>query len=103
LPLFGAACPLWPLYQALARPHVPFRDLVELAGRTPRRFTCYTIAESRPAEGFGGPQVVRAYMLILPADPAETARPTPVGTSCRICPRAACPARRELSVIGTFE
>jgi predicted transcriptional regulator/transcriptional regulator with XRE-family HTH domain len=103
LPLFGAACPLWPLYQSLARPHVPSRDLIELAGRTPRRFTCYTLAESRLADGFGGPQVMRAHMLILPADPGETARPTPVGTSCRICPRAACPARREPSVIGTFE
>jgi predicted transcriptional regulator/DNA-binding XRE family transcriptional regulator len=100
LPLFGAACPLWPLYQSLARPHVPGRDLIELAGRSPRRFTCYTLAESRPAEGFGGPQVTRAHMLILPADPGEAARASPVGTSCRICPRAECPARREPSVIG---
>jgi predicted transcriptional regulator/DNA-binding XRE family transcriptional regulator len=103
LPLFGAACPLWPLYQALARPHMPTRDLVELVGRAPRHFTCYTLAESRPLDGFGGPQVTRAHMLILPADPGEATPPTPVGTSCRICPRAACPARREPSVIGTFE
>jgi predicted transcriptional regulator/DNA-binding XRE family transcriptional regulator len=100
LPLFGAACPLWPLYQSLARPHVPGRDVVELAGRSPRRFTCYTFAENRAVDGFGGPQVIRAHMLILPADAGEAARPTPVGTNCRICLRTGCPARREPSVIG---
>ncbi len=104
LPLFGGACPLWPLYQALARPHMPSRDLVEVVGRTPRRFTCYTLAESRPANGFGGPQVIHAHMLILPAaDAGDGATAAPVGTSCRICPRTACPARREASVIGLLD
>ena len=101
LPLFGAACPLWPLYQALSRPNVPMRESLELVGRVPRRFETYSLAESWAAEGFGGPQVTRAHMLILPsADPDAGARPVPVGTSCRICTRAGCPARREPAVIG---
>jgi predicted transcriptional regulator/DNA-binding XRE family transcriptional regulator len=104
LPLFGAACPLWPLYQALARPHVPFRDVLELVGRVPRRFETWTFAESWPSGGFGGPQVTRSYMLILPSrDAGGGARAAPVGTSCRICPRADCTARRELSVIGLLD
>jgi predicted transcriptional regulator len=104
LPLFGGACPLWPLYQSLARPHLATRDLVELVGRAPRHFTCYTVAESRPANGFGGPQVVHAHMLILPAAESSGGTPAaPVGTSCRICPRTACPARREPSVIGVLD
>jgi predicted transcriptional regulator/DNA-binding XRE family transcriptional regulator len=104
LPLFGGACPLWPLYQSLARPHLATRDLVELVGRAPRHFTCYTVAESRPANGFGGPQVVHAHMLILPAADSSGGTPAaPVGTSCRICPRTACPARREPSVIGVLD
>jgi transcriptional regulator with XRE-family HTH domain len=104
LPLFGGACPLWPLYQSLAHPFTPTRDLIELVGRTPRRFACYTIAESSPANGFGGPQVIHAHMLILPAADVPVGAPaTPVGTSCRICPRTACPARREPSVIGLLE
>jgi predicted transcriptional regulator len=71
LPLFGAACPLWPLYQALARPRVPTHEVIELVGRTPRRFDCYTVAESRATEGFGGPQVTRSSMLILPSTDAR--------------------------------
>jgi predicted transcriptional regulator/DNA-binding XRE family transcriptional regulator len=101
LPLFGAACPLWPLYQALTRPHVPLREQIELPGRVPRRFDTYSYAEMRSAGGFGGPVVARSYMLVLPAaDDAATRTPFPVGSGCRICPRPQCPARREPSVIG---
>jgi predicted transcriptional regulator/DNA-binding XRE family transcriptional regulator len=104
LPLFGAACPLWPLYQALSRPRVPTHEVIELVGRTPRRFDCYTVAESRATEGFGGPQVTRSSMLILPStDARDHTRASPVGPSCRICPRTACAARREPSVIGLLE
>jgi predicted transcriptional regulator/DNA-binding XRE family transcriptional regulator len=104
LPLFGAACPLWPLYLALTRPHVPLRERLELPGRVPRRFDSYSYAATRSAGGFGGPVVARSYMLILPASDAGDATPaSPVGSGCRICPRAACIARREPSVIGLPE
>jgi hypothetical protein len=104
LPLFGAACPLWPLYQALTRPHVPLRERLELPGRVPRRFDSYSYAATRSAGGFGGPVVARSYMLLLPAsDAGEAAPASPVGSGCRICPRAACLARREPSVIGLPE
>jgi predicted transcriptional regulator/DNA-binding XRE family transcriptional regulator len=104
LPLFGAGCPLWPLYQALSRPRVPTHEVIELPGRTPRRFDCYTVAESRATEGFGGPQVTRSFMLVIPAaDAGEAVRAAPVGPSCRICPRTACAARREPSVIGHLD
>jgi transcriptional regulator with XRE-family HTH domain len=101
LPLFGSACPLWPLFQALSRPATPMKTLLELAGRTPRRFVGYSFADPSRPEGFDGPQLVQSYMLLLPAATEEAASaPTLVGTSCRICPRADCVARRELSVIG---
>lgn len=104
LPLFGAACPLWPLYQALARPNVPSREVLELVGRVPRRFGSYTVAESWAPEGFEGPQITRSYMLVLPTSATpQGQRVAPVGTSCRICPRTGCPARRESSVIGLVE
>jgi predicted transcriptional regulator len=48
------------------------------------------------------PAVYEATMLILPAatgTPGE-APPLPVGSSCRICPRAACAARREPSILA---
>jgi predicted transcriptional regulator len=61
--------------------------------------------------GFGGPQVLAALMLVVPLDLAEArggagvagaerAAPLPVGTSCRICPRADCAARREPSIMA---
>ncbi|MGB5069279.1 MAG: short-chain fatty acyl-CoA regulator family protein, partial [Albidovulum sp.] len=97
---FGAACPLWPLYEALARPMVPIRAVVELAGRVPQRFLTYAFSEPRYPGGFDGPQVVEAMMLILPAPPARQEGERAIGTSCRICPRAACVARREPSILS---
>ena len=99
LPRFGAACPLWPLYQALLRPGVPIRAVIELPDTPPRRFLSFAIAELAHPGGFDGPATVEASMLILPlASPDAAAQP--VGTSCRVCPRRACAARREPSILA---
>ena len=102
LPRFGAACPLWPLYQALGRPMTPLRAMVELAGRDPVRFLTYAIAGPVGASGFDAPPVIEATMLILPVERAQMPD-LPVqriGSSCRICPRQACDARREPSIMA---
>ncbi|MCU9846970.1 short-chain fatty acyl-CoA regulator family protein [Defluviimonas sp. WL0024] len=99
LPRHGAACPLWPLYEALARPMVPIRAAVEMAGRVPQRFLTYAFSEPRHPGGFDGPQVVEAQMLILPA-PEERGGERSIGPSCRICPRGGCVARREPSILA---
>lgn len=102
LPRFGGACPLWPMYQALQRPSVPIRRIVEQSGHRPRRFLTYAIAVPLQATGFDDPPVIEATMLILPEDyvPAETSEPVlPIGTNCRICPRTGCTARREPSIL----
>lgn len=102
LPRFGAACPLWPIYLALSRPVSPIRHVVEQSGRTPLTFLTYAISQPAASAGFDMPQVFRATMLILPADRVaiETGnRVLPIGTSCRICPRTACIARREPSIL----
>ncbi|TCP38050.1 helix-turn-helix transcriptional regulator [Rhodovulum marinum] len=102
LPRFGAACPLWPLYQALARPMAPLRAVVELGGPVPQRFLTYALCQPALAGGFDGPQVLEAAMLILPEEtvPAPEGRGQPIGTSCRICPRRGCVARREPSILA---
>lgn len=100
LPRHGAACPLWPLYEALVRPTVPIRTPVEMAGRVPVRFLTYAYSEPRHPGGFDGPQVVEALMLILPATEARTGAERPIGSSCRICPRGDCVARREPSILA---
>lgn len=100
LPRFGAACALWPLYQALSRPVAPVCALVEQSGRSSRRFQAYAICQPVGATGFSEPQVLEATMLVLPPpDPQEGDAPLRIGTSCRICPRRTCPARREPSIL----
>ncbi|MBC55997.1 MAG: transcriptional regulator [Confluentimicrobium sp.] len=101
LPRFGAACPLWPLYRALTHPMDRLRVVVEQASRPPQRFLTYALCQPVGVQGFSGPQVVEAAMLILPAPRgAEDAEATPIGTSCRVCPRRDCAARREPSILA---
>ncbi|WP_226782693.1 helix-turn-helix transcriptional regulator [Oceaniglobus trochenteri] len=100
LPRFGAACPLWPLYVALSRPHARVRQLVEQAGQMRPRFTIFAEAVHRHRGGFDDTPVLTAAMLILPHDGGGEGAARPVGTSCRICPRPSCPARREPAIVA---
>ncbi|AWB48782.1 XRE family transcriptional regulator [Gemmobacter aquarius] len=98
LPRFGAACPLWPLYAALGRPGGAIAGEVAVAGRQGRRFHVLAHAVTRHPLGFGGVELREASMLILPATGKGEA--VTVGSTCRICPRPDCPARREPSIIA---
>lgn len=102
VPRYGAACPLWPLFQALSRPMTPIRSIVEQPGHVPRRFQTYAIALPVNAVDFAAPTVFHATMLIVPEDVAEVpagAGISPIGSSCRICPRTTCSVRREPSIL----
>ncbi len=106
LPRFGGACPLWPLYQALAAPLRPLSALIEFPGRPAPRFLAFARAEPIRPAGFQAPVVLRASMLLVPATPAVLGGVPPalpqleVGSSCRVCPRLACIARREPSIVA---
>ena len=106
LPRFGGACPVWPLYQALVTPARPVAAIVEFPGRPAPRFLAFALAEPARPAGFAPPVVLRASMLLTPATPAAlgAAPPAlphlPVGSSCRICPRLDCFARREPSIVA---
>lgn len=100
LPRFGSGCPIWPLYQVLARPLAPLRRTLELPGRPPRRFDVHGVSEVRVPPGYDMPPVVWSHMLILAAPPGEGGPVLPAGPSCRICPRADCAMRREPSVLA---
>lgn len=101
LPRFSAACPLWPLYQALSRPMTPVRAVVELPGRDSERFLTYAVAQPVGPTRFDGPSMFEATMLMLPADRVSLpeAEVSKIGTSCRICPLVGCDARREPSIL----
>jgi len=112
VPRYSAACPLWPLYQTLSRPMSPLRVVVETVGRRTGRFVAYAVCQPPSTVHFGGPQVLEALMLLVPWEiaatggSASTEHPDtalPVGASCRVCPRAHCPARREPSIFAGAE
>ncbi|WP_040671638.1 helix-turn-helix transcriptional regulator [Rhodobacter ferrooxidans] len=102
LPHTGAACSLWPLFQVLTQPGLPVRTVVSLPGNRGGRFLCYAVAQPRTQPGFDEPPVYEATMLVVPDLPVSAAAPAPrpIGTSCRICPRPACPARREPTILS---
>lgn len=100
VPRFGAACTLWPVYEALGRPLQPLHTIVE----TPpgRRFEIYAYAETYGAASFQSLPVMRSYMLVMPERPQD-GDPQPareIGTTCRICPRDGCHARREPTILA---
>lgn len=101
LPRTGAACPLWPLFEAAQRPDQPIRALVEFAGPPPRRFLTYAAAEPIAPGGYDRAAVLRLTMLMLPHDGPVSAPARPIGGACAICPRMACAARREPSLLVT--
>ena len=98
LPRFGAACPLWPLFTALGRPMAAIERVVETVGPQSRRFAIRAICLPSHPQGFHGPELRAAAMLILPANPSDPIQEQ-VGSTCRICQRLDCPARREPSIL----
>ncbi|MFV0385772.1 short-chain fatty acyl-CoA regulator family protein [Paracoccus sp. (in: a-proteobacteria)] len=100
LPRPGDACPLWPLFQALAAPQTAISARV----RTPQgdEFVTLSYATRSQPQGIDGPVLTRAQMLIQPAETAAvTGGPLiNIGPSCRICPRSDCAARREPSILS---
>lgn len=103
LPRFGAACPLWPLYAALARPGAAIVADVAVAGRAARRFRVLAHAVTRHPQGFGGIELREASMLVVPlvGPPSASGETLVVGSTCRICPKPSCPARREPSIVSS--
>lgn len=100
LPRFGSACALWPLFDALAQPVTPIRRILRAAGRgAGARFVAYAWCERLHPDGFDGPAVSRALMLVVPYGGDPVAGERIVAASCRICPEPACTARREPSIL----
>lgn len=99
LPRFGAACPLWPLFSALGQPMRPVETVIETAGPQGRRFVVRAFCRLRFPGGARGPELREAAMLILPEPLRGAGEALAVGSTCRICQRAQCPARREPSIL----
>jgi predicted transcriptional regulator len=95
LPVLGAGCPLWPLYEALSQPGRALVRLLEMPdGGT---WTAHAVATPLPQARFDQPAPLRATMLLTRAPTAPDSRP--VGPGCRVCSRSGCAARREPSML----
>lgn len=97
LPRAGAACPLWPLYQALTQPGRAVRRIVQMPGVARTPFECFAIAAPVGDVAFGAEQRIGATMLVRPARGDEA--PDTVGPGCRICPVERCDSRRHPSIV----
>lgn len=96
LPVIGAGCPLWPLYETLSQPGRALVRLLEMPDGA--AWTAHAVAAPLPQARFDEVPTLRATMLLTrAARHGEGARP--VGPGCRVCPRRDCPARREPSVL----
>lgn len=100
---FGGACPLWIVHEAVA---IPDRILVQLA-RTPDGASYVSMAKGlvKPSGSFERP--ARRYAVALGCETAHADEfiyadgldlgndrmVTPIGISCRICPRETCDQR----------
>ena len=103
IPRHGATCPLWPVFEAQARPGAALRTRVEMLGRGRAVFDCYAIADVVGPVTPNMAPLTEATMLIVPVASDEGApgpEPVPLGPSCRICPRSRCPGRREPSILS---
>jgi len=102
--LHGCSCPLWTVHNTFRRPDEVLTQWLEFPDG--RRF--FSIARTVNTGGgtFGELRVERAIALVCDAqhadrlvyhrqDPERQLRPTPVGTTCRLCHRINCTARSE--------
>jgi XRE family transcriptional regulator, fatty acid utilization regulator len=102
MPRLGAGCPLWPLYQALSQPGRGIRTKVVMPGERALGFLCHALAEPKTVTKFDEVPVLTSMMLVRPVDDETTTPLLPVGPACHICPRAACTARREPSILASY-
>ncbi|GIX14452.1 MAG: XRE family transcriptional regulator [Paracoccaceae bacterium] len=108
LPRHGTACPLWPIFDALAQPGLPVARMCRLPDDS--RILALALAAPTSPPALADRPRLRAGMLLLTAtEPgaeglaaeAEAAGPERrVGPGCRLCPRADCPERAVPSLLG---
>lgn len=103
IPRYGAACPLWTLFQALGLPGQVLCQRVQMPGRELAVFDCYAAAETIGHLALNAPPLVQSTMLVVPvmgAPDATGAAPVKIGPACRICAVSDCAARREPSILN---
>ncbi len=111
LPRYGNACPIWAVYSAFQTPGSIIRQLAELPNGD--RFLFIARAAVKEQAAFSAHRQVVSLMMAcdsLHADQtiyaaglniAEPSLTTPVGPTCRLCPRETCRYREEDPILAT--
>lgn len=96
----AGACPLWPLFRVQAQPGMVLGLHVVQPDRGARPVLALACTEEAGPAQLNMAPLLRGYMLLLPEDASIAPQEAlAVGTSCRICSRFDCPARREPSIL----
>ncbi|WP_138470139.1 helix-turn-helix domain-containing protein [Poseidonocella sp. HB161398] len=101
VPRTGHACPLWPVYEALASPGRPVARRLTHSSTAGMPVAAFAVAEPHWPYGAEGPCLSEAWMILLPQPETPRLRAMPVGSACRVCVLADCRARQEPSVMAT--
>ncbi len=100
VPRYDTCCPLWPLFGSLCAPGSVLHERVGQLGRGQVQFDAYATTDLAQTPDYNAPALSRAVMLLIPAPAGNISLPVrAVGATCRICPRDACAARREPSIL----
>ena len=109
LPRYGTGCPLWAVYEAFRAPGSMVRQIAEFPGGD--RYLMLARADESERVDYRQPRHFLSVMLICDAlhadrfvycdglDLTAGSSSTPVGQTCRVCPRRDCAARQEDPVI----
>ena len=95
MPRYGPGCALWPLYQALTRPHAPLTAVLTVPDGQSFRAEAVAIYGREAAPGVAA---VHSAMLLRREAARDGAAAVETGQACRVCPRDGCVARRETSI-----
>lgn len=109
LPRHGAACALWPIFQAFNHPDRSAVTALSLADGT--GMTALSLAEQMGPAPVGQSPHYQAAMLLIPDESLKdlgTWLPAPktsaaVGTACTVCPRSDCAARSRAAYLGELK
>jgi len=99
IPRFGAACALWPLFEALCQPGQVVRTPLVQLGRGRAHFDCFAVAEVVGEMRYNAPPLIEASMLLVPRSAEEENPALEVGSTCGVCPKSNCAGRREPSLL----
>jgi len=108
LPRFGNACPLWTIHAAFQTPGLTARGFGELPSGDQFLFFARAVEKHPPSAAL--PRHLVSVMLACAAADAarvaygdgidRAAATAPIGTICRLCPRADCGHRQEARLIA---